>query len=110
VPAAQEVVAQAPPAPRAPLQEGERYRSVTSTYGGVEQRWVLIDSEPRPAQAPRLVDKQRRTHSEKERKACKQLCRTACACQADAQQALTALAHGLPATFLSEPTVRATPC
>ena len=44
---AQAALAQANPQAMAPLTEGYRYQELTSTYGGVEQRWVLIDSEPR---------------------------------------------------------------
>ena len=40
--------------------EGYRYHELTSTYGGVAQRWVLIYSEPRQPQAQRTVDKQLR--------------------------------------------------
>ena len=48
----------------APLTEGYRYQELTSTYGGVEQRWVLIYSEPRQPQAQRTVDKQLRKQSD----------------------------------------------
>ena len=46
------------PQTMAPLTEGYRYHVLPSTYGGVEQRWVLIYSEPRQPQAQRTVDKQ----------------------------------------------------
>jgi transposase len=45
------------------LQEGYRAYELTSTYGGVEPRWVLIDSEPRQAQVQRPVDQQWRRPS-----------------------------------------------
>lgn len=93
----------------APLLEEYRYQVVPSTYGGVEQRWVLLYSEPRQPQAQRPVDKQLLKHREQEGKAFKQLCRTACACAADAQQALTTCAQGLQATCLAQSTVRPTP-
>lgn len=55
------------------------------------------------------MDKQWRTHSDQEGNALKKLCRTAFACEADAQQALTRFAAGLQTTCLSESTVCPTP-
>jgi transposase len=46
---AQAALAQAEPPAMVSLQEGYRAHELTSIYGGVEQRWVLIDSEPRQA-------------------------------------------------------------
>ena len=103
---AQAVLAQADPQTMAPLMEGYRYHVVRSSYGGVEQRWVLIYSEPRQPQAQRTVDTQLLKQSEQEVKAFKQLCRTAFACEADAQQALTTFAQGVQATFVAQSTVR----
>ena len=79
---------------------------MTSTYGGVEQRWVLIYSEARQAQTQRMVAKQLLKHSDKDSKAFKQLCGTPCACEADAWQALATYERSLQATFLRETTVR----
>jgi transposase len=106
---AQEVLAQAQPATMPPLQEGYRARSMLSTYGGVAQRWVLIYSEQRQPQAQRTVDKQWRKQSDHEVKAFKTLCRTAFACEADAQQALAHFAHDLQVTFLHDSTICPTP-
>ena len=92
--AAQAALAQADPQTMAPLLDGYRSRASTSTSGGVAQRWVLISSEHRLPQAQRTVDRQLLKHSEQEVKACKRLCRTAFACAADAQQALSTFAHG----------------
>jgi transposase len=61
---AQAALAQAAPQAMAALQEGYRYHELTSTYGGVEQRWGLIDSEPRQARAQRAVDQQLRQQSD----------------------------------------------
>jgi len=55
---AQEVLAQAQPATMASLREGYRYAVVSSSYGDVAQRWVLIYSEHRQPQAQRTVDTQ----------------------------------------------------
>jgi transposase len=106
---AQAVLAQADPQTMTPLTEGYRYHVVRSSYGGVEQRWVLIHSEPRQPQAQRTVDKQWLKQSAHEVKAFKTLCRTAFACEADAQQALVRFAHDLQTTFLHDSTVCPTP-
>jgi transposase len=106
---AQAVLADADPQAMTPLAEGYHYHALTSTYGGVEQRWVLIDSVPRQPQAQRTVDQQLRQQSDTAVKALKKLCRTPLACEADARQALAAFAQGLPATFLTTSTVRTQP-
>jgi transposase len=106
---AQAVLAQADPQTMTPLTEGYRYHVVRSSYGGVKQRWVLIHSEPRQPQAQRTVDKQWLKQSAHEVKAFKTLCRTAFACEADAQQALVRFAHDLQTTFLHDSTVCPTP-
>ena len=106
---AQAALAQAAPHAMPPLTEGYRSHALTSTYGGVEQRWLLIASEPRQPQARRPVEKQLLKHSDQDRKAWKQLCGTAFACEADAQQALARFAHGVQATSLPTSTVRAQP-
>ena len=106
---AQAVLAQADPQTMAPLTEGYRYHVVPSSYGGVAQRWVLIYSEPRQSQAQRTVDKQWLKQSDREVKAFQALCRTAFACEADAQQALAHFAHDLQATFLHDSTICPTP-
>ena len=106
---AQEVLAQAQPTTMAALSEGYRYAVVASSYGGVAQRWVLIYSDHRQPQAQRTVDKQWHQQSDHEVRACKTLCRTAFACAADAQQAITRFVAGLRTTFLHNSTVDSTP-
>jgi transposase len=83
---------------------------LTSTYGGVAQRWLLIYSEPRQPQAQRSVDTQLRKQSDQEGKAFQQLCGTTFACEADARQALATFEQALQVTFLTTSAVRATPC
>jgi transposase len=87
------------------------YRSceLPSLSGGVPQRWVLIDSEPRQTQAQRTVDTQLRKQSDQEGNAWKKLCRTTFACEADARQALAAFEQTLQATFLATGTVYTRP-
>lgn len=106
---AQAALAQADPQTMAPLTEGYRFQVLPSTYGGVQQRWVLCYSAPRHPQAQRTVDKQLLKQSDKEGKAFKKLCGTPFACEADAQQALATFAQGLHATFLPASTVCSTP-
>ena len=106
---AQHALEQASPEAMIPLKEGYRYHVRASTYGGVAQRWVLISSEHRRAQARRTVDKHWCQQSEAEAKAFQKLCRTAFACEADAQQALAAFTHGLRTTTLPDSLIRSTP-
>jgi transposase len=106
---AQAALAQADPQAMVSLTEGYRAHELTSTYGGVEQRWVFIYSEPRQAPAQRTVDKQLRQQSDQEVNALKKLCGVTFACEADARQALATFAQDLQATCLGASTVRATP-
>jgi transposase len=105
---AQTALEQANPQTMAPLTEGYRDHVLPSTYGGVQQRWVLIASEHRQAQAQRTVGKQLLKYSNEEVKGFKKLGRIPFAGEADARQALSTVGHGLQATFLSTVTVRST--
>src|SRR6266850_457652 len=107
--AAQAVLAQANPQALTMLHEGYRDHELTSTYGGIEPRWLLIDSEPRQAQARRTVDQPWRQQRDKELNALKKLCGATFACEADARQALVTFAQDLQTTFLSASTVRTQP-
>ena len=82
---------------------------MTAAYGGVAQRWVLLDSEPRQPPAPRTVDKQHRQQSDQEVNAWQKFCGTPFACEAEARQALATFVQDLQATFLATSTGRATP-
>lgn len=103
---AQAVLGQADPQTMTPLADGDRDRVVPSTYGGVEQRWVLIDSAQRHSHAPHTVNKQLLTQGDKEVNTFKKRCRTTFACEADAQQALATFAQSLRATFLHQTVLR----
>jgi hypothetical protein len=105
----QAVLAQAETRTMAPLTEGYRPHVVRSSDGGVEQRWELLHSAARQPQVQRTVDKQLLKPSEQEVKAFKQLCHTAFACAADAQQVLATFAQGLQATYVAQSTVHPTP-
>ena len=71
VSAAQAVLAEGNPQALTMLHAGYRAHELTSTDGGIEPRWLLIDSEPRQAQARRTVNKQWRQQSDKELNALK---------------------------------------
>jgi transposase len=106
---AQTVLAQAEPQTMAPRTAGYRSHVVPSSYGGVAQRWGLIYSEHRQPQAQHTVDTQWRKQSDQEANGFKKLCRTAFACAADAQQALSRFGANLPTTCLHNSTVCPTP-
>ena len=106
---AQAALTQAEPQTMAPLTAGYRYHGLPSTYGGVAQRWVLVDSEHRHAQAQRTVDKQLLKPGQRDGAAFPKLGRMTFACEADAQQALATFTQGLHATCLHEVAWRATP-
>ena len=106
---AHEVLRQARPETMAALAEGYRYQVWPSSYGGVEQRWLVIHSTQRQEQARRRVAKQWRKQSDDELKAWKKLCGTAFACEADAHQALAQFTRGLQATSVQHSAIRATP-
>jgi hypothetical protein len=70
VSAAQAVLAQTDPQSLASRTRGDRDHESPANAGGMEPRWVLIDSERRQAQARRTVDQQWRQHSAKATHAC----------------------------------------
>jgi transposase len=109
VSAAQALLAQAAPQRLASLTAGSREHEWPSSYGGIEPRWVLIDSERRQAQARRTLDQQWRQQSDKETKAFKKLCRITCACAAEARQALSTFEQDAQTISLAASTGRAPP-
>jgi transposase len=102
---AQEALPQAHPDTMEPLGEDSRDHVLASTYGGVAQRWILCYSAQRRPQAQRSVDKHWLQQRVAEAKAFQTLCRTAFACAADAQQALTTFTHGWQAASVHEGTI-----
>ena len=104
---AHKTLAQADPQTMTPLQEGYRSQTFTSTYGGVEQGWMVMYSESRRSRAQHPVDKQWRKQSDQDLTAFKKRCRIAFACEADAWHALADFVKSLQATVLSQGTIRA---
>jgi transposase len=84
------------------LVEGYHYASVTSSYGEVEQRWLIIHSQAAQARASKSVSKQALALTEKERKAFERLCRKAFACEQDAKAALEVFQHELKVLTIHE--------
>ena len=103
---AQAALEQVNPQTILPLSEGNRCPMVHSTAGSVAQRWALIYSEPRQPQAQRTADRQWLKQSDQDLQACHKLCRTAFACEADAQQALRPFGQGLQVTECPQVTMR----
>jgi transposase len=71
-----------------PLAEGYRYKTFSTSYAGVEQRWLVIYSEAARERAAKQVDKQLLKQGEQERKAFDELRREAFHCPEDAWRAL----------------------
>ena len=85
-----------------PLIEGYHYRSVTSRYGGVEQRWLVIHSQAAGARSRKSVTKQVLKLSELEHKAFEKLCRRAFACEQDARLALQTFQNQLKVLIIHD--------
>ena len=102
-------LAQAVPDQMVPLKAGYRGQTLTSSYGGVAQRWLLIESQPRRPQARRTINKRWLKGSEKEVKAFQKLGRHEFACEADARQALETFEQRLTYTQVQSATIVATP-
>lgn len=77
-----------------PLSAGYRAHRWPSPSGGVAQRCLLLSAEHRHAQAQRTVDKQLRTHGQRDGAACQPRSRLTLAGEAAAPQALATLTPG----------------
>ncbi len=73
-----------------PLVEGYRYTAFSTTYAGVEQRWLVIYSEAARERVAKRVDKQLLKQGDGERKAFDELRRETFHCPEDARRALAA--------------------
>ncbi len=85
-----------------PLAEGYRYLSVSSSYAGVPQRWLILHSEAAQARVQKSVAKQLLKTSAAEAKAFDKLCRCEFACVQDAERALVAFQNELKVLTLHE--------
>jgi transposase len=75
--------------------EGYRLAETTSEYGGVEQRWVVVESTQRQKAHNKQLEKKLKELDERLERQLGQLRRQRFNCEADAQKALDACAKGL---------------
>jgi transposase len=75
--------------------EGHRLAEARSEYGGVEQRWVVVESEQRQKAHNGQLEKKLKELDERLERQLGQLRRQRFNCEADAQKALDACAKGL---------------
>jgi transposase len=106
---AQTAMAQTDPQAMALLIAGSRLHAQPSTDGGGAPRWLLLYSERRRPQAQRTVDKYGLQPRAAEATAFKKLCRTAFACEAEAQPALATFTQALQTTAVQDGTIHPTP-
>ena len=76
-------------------QEGYAYREVTSSYGGVEQRWLVVHSQDLAKKDLEKLNKKISREAEQLGKQIKKLMRQSFNCAEDAQQALGKACHKL---------------
>jgi len=82
---------------------------ITSDYGDVQQRWLVIHTQAGKERAIETVSKQLLKLTTEEQKTFKQLCRQRFACEADAIAALNAFAKELKVTEIFDFTVENKP-
>jgi transposase len=75
--------------------EGYRLAETTSEYGGVEQRWVVVESTQRQKAHNKQLEKKLKELDERLERQLGQLRRQRFNCEADARKALDACAKGL---------------
>ena len=92
-----------------PLDERHRYQVLESTYAGVAQRWLLVESAAARERALTSVNRQVRKRSEQEAKAFHALCRQRFACRPDAEQALQRLQATLKFTTVEQVSLEEVP-
>ena len=90
--------------------EGYRIAQVCSQYGGVRQRWLVVESAQRKASDLQQLDKQLAKAAGQARRQVKTLMRQSFACAADAQQAADQLDAQLKQHHLTGITIAGRPC
>ena len=91
------------------LDEQTRYHTLTTTYAGITQRWVVVYSDAARQRAQHTVRRQCLKASETDLHAFAALCQQAFACEADARQALAAFQHRLTLTTVEDTVIVAVP-
>ena len=74
-------------------------REVCTTYGGVPQRWILVESQPRRAADLKKLDQKLEQQTEKQQKALDELKAQEFACEADGLKAAKAFEKKLKFHF-----------
>lgn len=85
------------------------FRSLSTVYGEVRQRWVVVYSPAAYHRSRKTIDRQCRQQSTAELKAFDKLCQHDFACAEDAQKALVAFTKTQRLTELTNPQVEALP-
>ena len=106
---AQAVLAQADPQTMAPLMEEYRYQVLPSTYGGVEQRWMLIHSDRASRRRSAPWTNNCASKASRKAKPGRNYVALPSRVKPMREQALSVFEQGLQATFLHSSTVHATP-
>lgn len=91
------------------LDERYRYQGLRSTYAGIDQRWLRVESKPAHKRALKTVNRQVLKASEQEAGAFQTLCHPTFACYPDAEQALKQFQTTLRFTTLEEVAIEARP-
>jgi transposase len=99
---AQAVIQNASTQTLTPLDERYRYQVLDSSYAGVAQRWLLVESAAARERALPTVNRQVLKASAQEARAFQALCRQRFACRPDAEQALQRLQATLKLTTLEQ--------
>jgi transposase len=86
---AQEVIAQVTPFGEwEGLAKGYRLIEVCTTYAGIAQRWVVVESDKRREADLKQLQKRVEQHEHRQRRGLEQLCKETFACEADALKAI----------------------
>lgn len=91
-------------------REGYTFAEVGTYYGGIAQRWLIVESQSRQRSDLKKLDKHVRRLTDQHTKVLNALFSQAFACEADAQSALAAVEKTLKYHRFSEPTVVQTAC
>ena len=107
--AASELVNQLPPTALAPTElEGYRMATVCCAYGGIRQRWFVVESQERKQADLKQLDKTLAKATTYWQSQLRQLCRQEFACETDALAALKKFEQNLPWHQLNDRTVTQT--
>jgi transposase len=92
-----------------PLDEIYKYAMLTSTYGEIAQRWMVVHSEAARRRAVKTVTRSLIKQSEQEMQAFHKLCRQEFACAPEAEQAFTTFQKGLKVVTITAASIQEFP-